>query len=152
MAFEFTKLDFLTDEVIDLLIEKKAPAEPSIDHVPAYHFKVTMHGSSEKIGEIRLRVGNVPSLLTSGHLGFSIAPNHRGHGYAARACLLVSRVARAHNLNRLIITCDPENAASRRTCEKVGARLLGVFEVPPDQPMYQEGGRRICRYEWILTG
>jgi tagatose 1,6-diphosphate aldolase len=149
MAFKFSERDLLTDGVIDLVVEKREPADPSKGYVPAYHYKVTVHGSAEKIGEIRLRVGNLPSLLTSGHIGYSIAADHRGHGYASRACLLVGTVALSHGLRRLTITCDPGNIPSRRTCERIGAVLQGIFDVPPDHPMYREGKRTVCRYEWF---
>jgi len=47
-----------------------------------------------------------------------------------------------------VITCDPQNVASVRTCERLGATLIGIFDVPEDHPMYQKGRRRVSRYEW----
>ena len=150
MTFEFTDHDLLTDGTIDLRIDEKVPADPSKGHVPAYHYTIVRHGTAETIGIIRLRVGHVPSLLTSGHIGYAVEEGHRGHRYAARACLLLARVARAHGLNPVIITCDPENVASRRTCERIGASLRGTYEVPTDHEMYRAGRRKVCRYEWYL--
>lgn len=150
MAFDFTDLDILTDGTIDLRIEEKVPPDPSRSHVPAYHYAIALHGTAQKIGVARLRVGNLPSLLTAGHIGYEIDEGHRGHHYAARACLLLGRVARAHGLNPVIITCDPSNVASRRTCERIGASLLGTFDVPVDHEMYQKGRRKVCRYAWIV--
>lgn len=148
--FQFSDLDLLTDGTIDLVIEKRAPADPAKGYVPCYHYAITVHGRPDKIGSIRLRVGSVPSLLTAGHIGYDIDEAHRGHHYAARACQLLGRVIRVHGLRPVIITCDPENVASRRTCERIGASLRGIYDVPVDHEMYREGERRVCRYEWIV--
>ena len=150
MAFEFTDLDLLTDGTIDLRIEAKVPADPSKGYVPAYHYTIALHATTEKVGIIRLRVGHTPSLLTAGHIGYEVDERHRGHHYAARACLLIGRVARAHGLSPIIITCDPENVASRRTCERIGASLRGTYDVPTDHEMYRDGRRKVCRYEWYV--
>ena len=150
--FEFTDLDRLTDGTIDLVIERKVPADRARGHVPAYHYAVTLHGTTQKVGQIRLRVGQVPALWTAGHIGYEIDPPYRGHRYAARACRLLLPVVRAHRLRPLFITCAPENVASRRTIERIGAKLLGVFDVPTDHEMYRDGRRKICRYEWELAG
>jgi tagatose 1,6-diphosphate aldolase len=151
MAFKFLDLDHLTDGVIDLLIEEKQPASPSRDYFPAYYYNITLHNSKEIVGGIRLRVGPATSLLApEGHIGYGIEPRYRGHHLAARACQLVGRVARAHGMDRLLITCDPENIASRKTCERIGARLVGIVDVPADHELYRKGARRVCRYEWVL--
>ncbi len=152
--FEFAPIETLTDGVVDLVLEEREPADPVKGHVPSYHFRISRHDDPTKIGGIRLRVGDVrstPSLLTSGHIGYEVDPSAQGHGYAARACRLVRVVARAHDMDRLIITCDPENVASRRTCERIGARLLGRYVVPPDHPMFRDGRREVLRYEWELA-
>ena len=150
MPFAFRDLDLLTDGTIDLRIEEKVPADPVKGYVPAYHYVIALHGTTERIGIIRLRVGSIPSLLTAGHIGYEIDADHRGHHYAASACLLLGRVARAHGLDPVIITCDPENVASRRTCERIGATLRGTFDVPTDHEMYRKGSRKVCRYEWTV--
>jgi predicted acetyltransferase len=151
MEFEFLDPGVLSDGGLDVVVEKTEPADPGRGYVPAYHFALAVHGSKEKVGEIRLRVGNVPSLEISGHVGYGVDEAHRGHGYAARACRLIAPVALAHGLDRLIITCDPANVASRKTCERLGAALVGEFDVPPDHPMFKEGRRRVLRYVWTLA-
>jgi predicted acetyltransferase len=146
--FEFGDFDILTDGVITLAIDRKIPANPITGHAPSYQFNVMLHGSTGKIGSIRLRVGDDPALRIAGHIGFEIDELHRGHRYATRACFLLREVIRAHHLDPVIITCDPENLASRRTCELIGATFRGVELVPTDHEMYAKGARRVCRYEW----
>jgi len=48
------------------------------------------------------------------------------------------------------ITCNPDNAASRRTCELAGAVLVEIVDLPEDIDMYQEGERQKCRYRLEL--
>jgi tagatose 1,6-diphosphate aldolase len=55
-------------------------------------------------------------------------------------------LARAHGLTTLWITCNPDNIASRRTCERIGARLVEVVDVPEGTPLYRRGERQKCRY------
>jgi len=70
----------------------------------------------------------------------------RGHRYAARAVRLLLPLARRLGLDPLWITCDPENAASRRTLELAGAELVETVDVPPDCVIFQSGHPRKCRY------
>lgn len=151
MAFGSHDFDRLTDGVIDLILEQKEPAEPARGRVPAYHYKLTIAGSGGKIGSIRLRAREHPALLFAGHIGYEVDQRPRGHHFAARARRLLPPLALAHGLERLIITCDPANIGSRRTCERIGAMFAGVWDVPAGHEMYQKGIRTVCRYEWILA-
>ena len=49
-------------------------------------------------------------------------------------------------MTELWITCNPDNLASRRTCELAGAEFMGIVDLPPDSDMYLEGERQKCRY------
>ncbi|MDE1820072.1 MAG: GNAT family N-acetyltransferase [Euryarchaeota archaeon] len=151
MAFVFDGPPRLSDGVIDLVLVATDPADPSKDYVPEYRYRIEIHGGGPVVGEVRLRVGRTRGLLTGGHIGYGVEAAHRGHHFAERACRLVGQVALHHGLDPLIITCAPENISSRRTCERLGAKLLGEFDVPPDHDMYQRGRRKVLRYEWRLT-
>lgn len=151
MSFRFGDFGRLSDGTIDLVLLETKPADPAKGWVPSYNFQIVLHGEATPIGEIRLRVGTSPGLLTSGHIGYGIDEPHRGHRYAQRACAMLAPVARYHGLEKVIITCAPENIPSRRTCEHLGARLLGIYDVPPDHDMFLRGRRKVCRYEWDLT-
>ncbi len=142
--------DHFTDGEIDLSLQTKDPADAARGHVPQYHYRITLHGSGEEIGTIRLRIGEDPALLIAGHVGYFVGEAHRGRHFAEKACRLLRPVALDHGMDRIVITCDPANVASRRTCERLGARFVGIFDVPPDHAMYQKGARAVCRYDWIL--
>lgn len=83
-------------------------------------------------------------------VSYDVDPEHRGHLYASRACKLLLSLARTHSLQFLWITCSPDNIASRRTCELVGAKLVEIVDLPEDTDMYQEGERHKCRYRLDL--
>lgn len=98
-------------------------------------------------GSIGLRLGRTPSIeMYFGHLGYHVLPPARGHHFAQRACRLLFPLARAHGYFTLWITCNPDNLASRRTCEHLGATLVDTVAVPHDNPLYQQGDRQKCRY------
>lgn len=104
-------------------------------------------GSGEELGTIRLRVGDSRHVVMyAGHVGYGVDERHRGHGYAGRALRMLLTVARRLGLDALWVTCDPENVASRRTLERLGARLVEEVDVPPDCVIFQSGHPRKCRY------
>ena len=126
-------------------------ADPAKDWVPYYVFNI-MHAETEsRAGEIHLRIGNTDHMrLFGGHIAYGVRPEYRGHYFAGRALRLLTPLARRHGLSELWITCNPENVASRRTCEFAGAQLIEIVELPPHVDMYQEGERRKCRYRLDL--
>jgi predicted acetyltransferase len=142
----------LTDGVVDLRLVSVTPADPETDEVLTYRFSIRAAQRDVEMGGISLRVGSNDTIERfRGQIGFEIDPAHRGHGYATRACRLVSPVASQHGLTFLWVTCDPDNIASRRTLEKAGARLIDVVEVPRETRFYAEGSRQKCRYQLPLA-
>ncbi|MBZ9689315.1 GNAT family N-acetyltransferase [Clostridium estertheticum] len=148
--YEFMNYDYLTDEGIDLIIEVKVPPYESKGYVPAYKYEVKLHNDDVRIGRIDLRIGYNKNTHYGGNIGYEIEEAYRGNHYAAKACRLIKQVALAHEMDKIIITCNPYNTASRKTCENVGARLVEIVQLPSDNEMYQLGDREKCRYEWLL--
>lgn len=149
----FCALPPLSDDTIHLICTAKKPAIPEKKYVPAYAFAVCK--GSEKIGEIDFRVGyagfgpDLSSLYYGGQIGYNIDEKQRGKGYAVRACRLLAPVAKAHGMTKLLITNDYANNASRRVCEKLGARLLRVARLPAWHPLYSEDGMRFVNvFAW----
>lgn len=58
-----------------------------------------------------------------GHIGYAVVPWKRCRGYATHALAQLLPVAREVGLRRVEITCDEDNAASRRVIEKNGGVL-----------------------------
>ena len=145
--FEFLNPGLLVDGDLELILYERDPGDEARGWVPAYKFAMTHSVTGAKLGGIHLRVGNVPDiLLYAGHIGYGVEPEHRGHHYAARSCRLLLPLAARHGLNPLWITCNPDNYASRRTCELAGATFVEIVDLPPDNEMYREGERQKCRY------
>jgi len=150
-AFEFLDPGRLIDGELELMLAEKHLADPARNWVPAYKFKMTLVGDDKEIGRIDLRIGNTnPLVLYGGHIGYHVELEHRGHRYAARALRLLMPLARRHGMTTLWITCNPDNIASRRTCELAGAQFVEVVDLPQDTDMYQEGERQKCRYRLDL--
>ncbi len=148
--FEFLDPGPLIDGDLELVLAEKRPGDAARNYVPAYHFRMRLPGV-EEAGRIDLRIGNPAHLVRyGGHIGYRVSPEHRGHHYAARACRLLLPLALQHGLQTVWITCNPDNWASRRTCELAGAELVEIVDLPEDNDMYQRGERRKCRYRLDL--
>jgi predicted acetyltransferase len=145
----FQELGDLADGDLRLVLKEYGPADPVKGWVPAYRFFIFV--GSEQVGRIDLRLGATDFMVRfAGQVGYEIDPPHRGHKYAARAVVLLKSVARIHSFEVLWISCNPENAASRRTCELAGAELVEIVDLPSDCDMYADGERRKCRYRLLL--
>jgi predicted acetyltransferase len=115
--------------------------------VPCYSFRMVHAETGYELGGIRLRVGSTPHVeLYAGHIGYSVHREHRGHHYAARSVRLLLPLARRAGLNPVWITCDPDNAASKRSIELAGGVYVETVDVPPNCAIFQTGHPHKCRY------
>ncbi|MDI9636267.1 GNAT family N-acetyltransferase [Geitlerinema splendidum] len=145
--FEFHDPGKLLDDRLELILVERYSGDPNLGYVPAYKFKLICQAPEEEVGKIDLRIGNTHDLIMyGGHIAYSVNPEHRGHRFAARACRLLFPLAKQHGLKELWITCNPNNIASRRTCEIAGATLVEIVNLPEYSDMYLEGERQKCRY------
>jgi len=149
--FEFLPFDEIRGEEIDLIIERKVPELKAKGYVPAYWYAINLSGSNQTIGTIDLRIGSTELTYYGGNIGYAVDPTYRGHHYAAKACNLIKQVALAHGIHELLITCNPENIASNKTCTRIGAELIETVDLPPDNDMYLEGERQKCIYRWRIS-
>ena len=139
----------LRNDEIQLLLEKTVDGNEEKGWVPACHFAIcSLEGT--KMGTCDLRVGHNDKLYYGGNIGYRIEEQYRGHHYAGKACLLLFELARKHGLEYLIITCNPDNYPSRKTCEYAGGELLEIVELPPDSDMRVRGETEKCIYRFEL--
>jgi predicted acetyltransferase len=135
----------LCDDELSLILVSFAPHRTH--QVPTYHFQMAHSISGEEIGHINLRSQtNIAIERYAGHIGYSVHEPFRGHRYAARSVALILPLARKLGIDPLWITCDPENTASRRSCEIAGAEFIEIVDLPPDYAGYAFGQRQKCRY------
>ncbi len=140
---------FLKNNEIRLLLEKTVDGNEEKGWVPAYHFAIcNLEGT--KMGACDLRIGHNEKLYYGGNIGYRVEEQYRGHHYAGKACLLLFELARKHGLEYLIITCNPDNYPSRKTCEYVGGKLLEIVELPTDSDMRARGETEKCIYRFEL--
>jgi len=140
--FTFLTPELPTDGELTLVLIECQPAESNPWGVPAYLFHMIGRESGHYMGRIRLRVGwNENIIRYAGQLGYAVEPEFRGHHYAERACRLILPLARQHGLTQLWITCHPDNSASRRTLERLGAQVVETVDIPIEGP-YDAGNER----------
>ncbi len=95
-----------------------------------FKFHIRHKATGSTAGQISLRVGDSAEQFYLGHIGYHVRPLFRGHGYAADACRLLTPVLAAFGMRSVIITTDPTNAPSIRTCERLHCYLESTVTVP----------------------
>lgn len=81
----------------------------------------------KEVGRLTFREGTLQQHYFDGHIGYHIEEAYRGHHYAYQACLLLQEELGFH---QVILTCDPNNQASLRTIQKLGAKYLETKTIP----------------------
>ena len=146
----FFNTDFLEDEEIKLVVDRVSDGNPERNWVPAYYFNIC-DKEGRVMGCCDLRVGYNENTYYGGHIGYSIDEPYRGHHFAAKACRLLFSLAKKHGMEYVIITCNPDNYASRKTCEHIKGKLLEIAELPEDNDMrVREGDTHKCIFRFDL--
>ena len=141
-----------TNGAIDLRLSGEDVFNEECGIQDGYVFYIYKHHGLHKMGYVSLRLGESPSLYYLGHIGYRIDEPYRGNGFAAQACRLLTPVMRRENLLSVVITTDPDNWASRRTCEKIGCVLESVVPVPEEFRIMCSGSPAKCRYIYFPFG
>ena len=145
---DFISVPTLSNGEIFLVCTEKTPAIPEKNWVPSYTFAICKDG--EKVGRINLRLGYNESLYYSGQVGYETDEVYRGKGYAGQACRLLLPVAKAHKMKKLLLTTNITNTASKKVCEKIGARLVREARLPKWHDLYAGGQRYINLFEFSV--
>lgn len=90
------------------------------------------------------------NLYYGGHIGYTVFSEYRGNHYAGKTCSLLFQLAVKHNMEYLYITCNPDDHASRKTCEYAGGTLLEIVALPEENDMRDDGEFEKCIYKFIL--
>lgn len=123
--------------------------------VPAYHFWMGRRDDTTQrlrmAGGMSLRIGSTAEIERyAGHIGYHVYPTARGRHFAERACRLVMPILRFHQISPVWITCNPDNAPSRRTCERLNAQYVDTVDVPITHPFFFRGEKKKHRYRWDI--
>ena len=130
---------FLVNDEIELRLTGTAEGNPEKGWVPAYHFSICDRQGNE-MGNCDLRIGYNENTYYGGNIGYEIKEAYRGNHYAGKACIMLFELAKRHGMDHIIITCGPENHASRKTCEYAGCELTEIARLPEDNDMRIEKG------------
>lgn len=146
----FFNTDHLKTDEILLRLEKTVAANPEKRWVDTYHFKIVLRSTNTEVGYCDFRVGNTEKLYFGGNIGYGVYESYRGNHYAGKACLLLFELAKMHGMQYLYVTCNPDNFASRKTCEYAGGILESMIDLPTDNDMYLIGEKQKCIYRFNL--
>jgi len=117
---------------------EKEETKPKPEWVVASQFMLVQKGDDRILGMINLRHYLNDFLAEyGGHIGYSVRPTERRRGYAKVMLALCLEECRKLGLERVLLTCYPDNKGSYKTIEACG----GQFE-----RITQKDGTKYSRY------
>ena len=150
MLFRHNRPEY-SDGVIDLIPMHIGAPNRELGFGHEQIWKITLHNEKQEIGQISYRDGESRCVYYYGHIGYHIDPPFRGRHFAYRACRLIEQEIRLTGKTSAVITCDPDNEPSKRTCARLGCLFERVTDVPEDIYQRFEISRQKCRYIWHIS-
>ena len=142
----------LTDGEIYLKLDETRDGDKLRGRAPTYFFGIFRCRDDERLGLCVFRAAYNVNTYYGGHIGYEIKEKHRGRNYAAKAARLLFKLALRHRFKYVIITCDPENIASNKTCLALGGEIIQRVRVPHWHEMWNgDPDMEINRYRINLT-
>ena len=115
------------DEWIDF--ENRLKKKYGAGYAHSEVFIAVRENDDKVVGIIDYRHPLTPFLLKyGGNIGYSILPGERRKGYASEMLALLLPVCKAFGEEKVLLTCDEDNTASRRTIMKNGGVLENAIE------------------------
>lgn len=146
----------LINDEVALVLSSTAPGDiyHGWSHSDFYHIclpKKHWLTGYEVIGRCDLRFGFNRQLYYGGNIGYRIWESYRGHHMAEKATRLLLEEAKKAGFTYVIITCNPDNLASKKTLINAGGYYVETVPLPEDNDMYQRGDREKDIFYFPLT-
>lgn len=129
-VFRFVLADLATEPAFGdwLDQQRRNVTDPPEGFVPATLFWIVDDLAPDRVlGSLHLRHQlNAFLLEEGGHIGYGVRPSARGRGVATNALREAVAYAGSLGIDRVLVTCDDDNAPSRRTIERCGGVLEDV--------------------------
>jgi predicted acetyltransferase len=111
------------------LADEASGKDPRDGRVPQTTFWGIDEADGLFAGEVRLRHRlNERLLLEGGHIGYEVRPSRRLQGIGTALLRLALPKARELGIERALVTCDEDNAGSRKIIETCGGLLEDSVE------------------------
>lgn len=121
------------EEYLNELDKLQRGEELPDDSVQTSNFWLIAEG--KVVGVVRVRHIEMD---TAGHIGYDISPDYRNKGYGNQILKLALKKASDLGIKEAIVTCNIENAASKKIIEKNNGKLLGtIFDEEEDEFLFK---------------
>jgi len=127
-------IDVIKGDEIDLLLEG---IYRNKRNVKLYVFHIYKKGKFNRIGRITLRLDENEEIYYIGHIGYNISKRYRGNYFAAKSCLLLKSLLSTYKVTKeIILTVNPNNIASYKTCKYIGCTFIDSVRIPKKHKLY----------------
>ena len=127
----------ISDDVIKLKLVFRSKSNDNSKWLPSFVYDIIRLSDNKAVGRCDLRIGMNPYMYYMGNIGYVIYPPYRGNRYATRATMLLFKIAKQY-MSECIVTCNPDNIASIKTCEYSGCEFIEEVEVPDDHELIRQ--------------
>lgn len=128
ILFAILKEHSVADSYIDLIKKKERGESLSKGQTPFSTFWLI--DKEEFIGRVRIQHTLTKKIRTiEGQIGYTIRPSKRKNGYGKKILALALSKCRELGMDKVLVTCDETNIASKKIIEVSG----GIFEKANEQ-------------------
>lgn len=104
------------------------------NYAPSHIYLAVRKEDDRLVGIIDYRSPLTEFLMKyGGNIGYSVRPSERGNGYAAEMLRLILSICRDAGEEKILVTCDKDNVASRKSIIKNGGVLENEIYDVSDQ-------------------
>lgn len=149
--FDWKEFADLANDEIRLVLKSRDEPNAEKGEAPRYGFSIIHIEDNRDIGVVYFSVDLSRRQYLTGHLSYGVDPAYGGHYFAAKACMLMKKVALAHDFRRLLVGSEYGNVASRKTILRLGARPIAIDDVPDEGVLGELKKNRTDMFVWEIA-